>query len=117
MLRPYKYVDGEEIRDYKTLLEAKDGLFIVEEYKKYAVDQEVLLAKTEEDSMKRLNHLLERGTKVYARKKVYREPVFNKDLDEFLENWLFQFAYDYTENEYGQEELMEDKLVELKKNY
>lgn len=115
MLRPYKYVEGEEIKDYAGILKAEDGFIIVEYYQKYAVDQEVLLAGTVEASMERLNRVLEQGSKVYARKKVYREPVFNKEVDEVLDDWLSQFAYDYSESEFNQEEIMENKLAELKK--
>lgn len=115
MLSPYKYVEGEEIKDYIGILKAKDGFIIVEKYQKYAVDQELLLVKTPELSMERLNHLLKQGAKVYARKKVYREPVFDKEIDEVLDDWLSQFAYEYSESEFNQEEIMENKLVELKK--
>lgn len=115
MLRPYKYVEGEEIKDYKAILKAKDGFIIVDEYQKYAVDQELLLVKTVELSMERLNRLLSEGKKVYARKKVYREPVFDKEIDEVLDDWLSQFAYEYSESEFNQEEIMENKLIELKK--
>lgn len=115
MLASYKYVEGEEIKEYTGILKAKDGFIIVEEYQKYAVDQEVLLTKTVEASMERLNSLLKQGAKVYARKKVYREPVFDKEIDGVLDEFLSQFAYDYSESEFNQSEIMEDKLVELKK--
>lgn len=115
MIRPYKYIEGEEIKEYTGILKAKDGFIIVEKYQKYAVDQEVLLTKTVEASMERLNHLLKQGAKVYARKKVYREPVFDKEIDEVLDDWLSQFAYEYSESEFNRDEIMENKLVELKK--
>ena len=115
MLKPYKYVEGEEVKDYLSIMKAEDGFIIVEKYQKYAVDQGVLLAKTVDSSMERLNSILKQGSKVYIRKKVYREPVFNKEVDEVLDSWLSQFAYDYADNEFSQEEIMENKLVELKK--
>jgi hypothetical protein len=115
MLRPYKYVEGEEVKDYLSILKAKDGFIVVEKYQKYAIDQGVILAKTVDSSMERLNSVLRQGAKVYIRNKVYREPVFSKEVDEVLDSWLSQFAYDYSDNEFSQDELMEDKLVELKK--
>lgn len=114
MLKAFKYIVGNEIVTYQDILDATDGFFIISEYEKYAIDQSTILTKTEVGSLKRLKDINDQGSKIYARKKKYREPVFNEELDNTLDELLCEFAYEYSDEEFGNEELLEALLRKLK---
>ena len=114
MLKAFKYIVGNEIITYQDILDASDGFFIISEHEKYIIDQSIILAETKSNSLKHLKAINDQDSKVYARKKEYRKPVFNEALDTTLDELLYEFAREYSNEEAASEELLEALLRKLK---
>lgn len=110
----YKYVKGKEIKTYQDIVDSYHGFIILDETGEYNYDRLLLLTKDEQTSIKRLNDILEQGSKVYSRVKEYRQPVFSNEIDEELETILTDFAYDSQDTYPSDYDILDNTLKKLK---
>ena len=114
MLKPYKYIKGKEVKTYQDILDSVEGFIISDLGGNHAYDQAIIKGMDERISLLRLNNILEQGSKVYTREKLWRTPVFSEKLDDELDSLICDFGYDYDAEEYTDGQRMEDLLVKLK---
>lgn len=114
MIREFKWVPEREIKTFKDIKDSTDGFFIKDEVSCCTHDQDIILGKNKETSLKRLLDIQKQGAKVYRRVKEFRKPIFNKEVDYEIDGLLGELIYDLAE-EFSQEQASEEFLRKLKK--
>ena len=120
MLLNSKFVKGKEITCLEDMKQAIDGLWLQDRthhWNEFVVDNPYMFKQWKDDDDKYQQYLdrcLESYI-VYERVKENRVPIFNDEIDNRLDDMLSSFAYEYSDSEYHQAEIMENFLKELKK--
>ena len=131
MLSCNKFVKGNEIKTLDDLILAESGLFVCPKNStnafgnyEYVIDNPLtnLKYKNKESNIDInrykdwLINVLDTQI-IYARIVEKRVPVFSEEIDNRLDDILSSFAYDYSDNEYHEEEIMEGLLKKLKEEF
>ena len=122
MLKTRNYSKGKQILTVDDLIKASSTLWCKDKRCKsveFWIDSPVnnTYSVFEKDELQKW---LEKGLESYdmwERVEEDREIVFSDKVDNMLDDILSQFAYDYTDSEYHQEELMEQLLHKLKEEF
>ena len=123
MLRRKQYIKGRAILTVDDLKNAPSTLFISVKdstRKESGIDNPVntLFSRIGEDSD--IQHWLDKTLKFYSiweRIEEKREPIFSEEIDCMLDDMLSTFAYEYSDSEYHQEEVMEKLLKNINEKF
>ena len=120
MLINSKFVKGKEIKCLEDMKQAVDGLWLKDKrhnWTEFVIDNPWTFKAWGEGDEK-YEDWLNRGLEsyiIYERVREDRIPVFSEEIDNKLDDMLASFAYEYSNNEYRQSEIMENFLQELRK--
>ena len=125
MLIKSKFVKGKPITNLQGLKKADRGIWVAykdkpsNQFTEYVIDNPYN-CKQWGDCDDAYQSWLNNALKVYdmwERVEQVREPIFSEDIDNKLDDILSSFAYDYSDSEYYQEEIMENLLKQLKEEF
>lgn len=120
MLINSKFVKGKEIKYLEDMKQAVDGLWLKDKQHnrtEFVVDNP-WVSKQWGEADANYQQYLDRCLQsyiVFERVREDRIPVFSDEIDNRLDDMLASFAYEYSNSEYRQDEIMENFLKELKK--
>ena len=122
MLKTKTYSKGKQILTVSDLKNAPSGLFVKDKTMTefYCIDNPVNREFSRLGDDEAIEKWLNKGLQthdMWERVQEDREIVFSDKVDNMLDDLLSQFAYDYSDSEYHQEELMEEFLHKLKKEF
>ena len=122
MLKTRNYIRGKQILTVSDLKNAPNGLFVKDKTMTEfgCIDNPVIREFSylgdDEAIEKWLNSALKTHD-LYERIIENREVVFSDKIDNMLDDMLASFAYEYSDTEYHNEEIMEKFLHELKEKF
>ena len=123
MLIKSKFIKGNKINSFEDLKNAEDGLWLeykpgtnIYQHNSFVIDNPYVGKIWGDGDQKYISWLsnLFNDYIPYTRVKEERMPVFTDDLDEKLDDLFSQFAYNYSDSEFHQDEIMEKLLQDLK---
>ena len=119
MLKESWYERGDEVLTAADVKYCYFGMFIVDELTgvTVAVDKQMFLRKTDEETLERINQVHKERHKIYERKKRFRIPVFTEKTDKILDEMLSTLVSDLEDVEYDREDIYEKFLEELREKF
>ena len=122
MLKQRNYLKGNQILTLKDLKSAPSALWVVYKNRilsECCIDNPVNkdFSYWEDDEIQRWLDNALKEVDLYERVLDVREIIFSDKVDNMLDDMLSSFAYEYSDSEYHQEEIMEKFLRELKERF
>ena len=116
------FVKGKPITTLEDMKQSVDGLWLKSKYPEwteFVIDNPWVYKQwgDQDDAYQDwLSNVLKRYN-MWERIKQIREPVFTSEIDNRLDDILSSFAYEYSDCEYHQDEIMESLLKKLEKEF